>query len=188
MRFFRRFGLIPWIAIWIALAPSASLEASDIKIAYSSATSMTVTNLNSLASSATAGWQSDVIDNTSNLYDDILVQVVIDFANTAPANDKCAYLYVYSALETTYTDPASGSEGTITLTSVSTTAQNLRLVGRLAYETADAVIESQVFSVRAAFGGTLPPKVGFVIINFSGAAIAASGNTVKYRGVYHTAS
>ena len=55
---------------------------------YASAVSMTVTALNSNTSSTTAAWASAVVDNTSNKYLDALVQVVLDFANTAPANDK----------------------------------------------------------------------------------------------------
>jgi hypothetical protein len=31
-----------------------------------------------------------------------------------------------------------------------------------------------------AFGGVLPPSLGLAIMNYSGAALAASGNTVKY--------
>jgi hypothetical protein len=40
---------------------------ADIKLAYQTEQTMTVTNLHSLASSATAGWQSAVVDNTTNL-------------------------------------------------------------------------------------------------------------------------
>ena len=159
---------------------------ASTKAAFGTVQSMTVTNLHSLASSQTAGWQSAVVDNTTDLYLDALVQVVLDFANTAPANDKAAYVYAYGGLDTTYTDPASGSEGAITLTNIGTTGNNIRLIGTLAYETADAVIESQPFSVAAAFGGVLPPKWGIVIMNYTGAALAASGNSVSYRGVYAT--
>lgn len=161
---------------------------STIKTAYGTETTMTVTNLHSLASSATAGWQSDVVDNTTDLYLDALVQVVLDFANTAPANDKAAYVFAYGGLATTYTNPVTGTQGTITLTSISTTQQNLKLIGVLAYNTADEVVESQPFAVASAFGGVLPPKWGLVIMNFSGAALAASGNTVKWRGVQVTQS
>lgn len=151
---------------------------------YSTVQTMTVTNLHSLASSATAGWQSTVVDNTSDLYMDAVVQVVLDFANTAPANDKAAYVLAYGGAESgTYSDPASGSEGAITLTNITNTGQNLRMLGVMPYMTADAVIESSPLSVAAAFGGVLPPYWGVVILNYSGAALAASGNTVKWRGV-----
>jgi len=159
---------------------------ASIQTAYGSETTLTVTNLQSLASSPTAGWQSDVVDNTSALYLDALVQVVLDFANTAPANDKAAYVFAYGGLGTTYTNPATGTQGTITLTSIVTTQPNVRLIGVLAYNTADELVESQPMSVAAAFGGVLPPKWGLVVINYSGAALAASGNTVKYRGVTAT--
>ena len=159
---------------------------SSIKTAYGTETALTVTSLHSLASSATAGWQSDVIDNTSDLFLDALVQVVLDFANTAPGNDRAAYVYAYGGLTTTYTNPVSGSQGTITLPTIVSSQNVIKLIGVLPYNTADEVVESQPMSVAAAFGGVLAPKWGLVIMNYSGAALAASGNTVKYRGVYVT--
>src|SRR4051812_17013402 len=97
---------------------------SDIKTAYGSVTVLTVTNLHSLASSTTAGWQSDVVDNTSTLYLDALVEVVLDFANTAPANSKGAFVYAYGGIESgVYSNPVSGSQGTITLLDVTANAQ-----------------------------------------------------------------
>ena len=161
---------------------------SDIKSAYGSVQTMTVTNLHSLANSATAGWQSAVVDNTSNLYLDALVTVVLDFANTAAANSRQAFIFAYGGIESgVYSNPASGSEGTITLTSVVTSAQNLRLIGVVPYTTTDEIAESSPMSVAAAFGGVLPPYWGIVIINYSGAALHSANNTVKWRPVYATA-
>jgi hypothetical protein len=159
---------------------------STIKLAYSSVTSMTVAALNSLASSPTAGWQSDVIDNTSDLYEDILVQVILDFDAGAPANDKKFYLLVGSGQETTYTEPFTGTQGSCTFTSWATTAFNPKLLAALAYETSGMVINSNLFSVASAFGGSLPPKIVLGGINYTGAAVVASGNSVKWRGVYRT--
>jgi hypothetical protein len=162
------------------------MAAGDIKQVRSSVTSMTVTNLNSLANSATAGWQSAVVDNTSNLYVDAQVNVVLDFANTSPANSKAFFVYAYGGLESgVYTNPASGSEGTITLTDVTANPQCLKLLASVPYTTADEVVESGPISVAQAFGGTLPAYWGIVIINHTGAAIAASGNSVKWCGIYH---
>jgi len=159
---------------------------ASITTAYGSEVSLTVTNLQSLASSPTAGWQSDVIDNTTTLYLDALVQVVLDFANTSPSNDRAAYVYAYGGLATTYTNPVTGTQGTITVPTIVSTQYNIKLIGVIAYATADEVVESQPMSVAAAFGGVLPPKWGLVIMNYSGAALAASGNTVKYRGISAT--
>jgi hypothetical protein len=69
---------------------------------------------------------------------------------------------------------------------VTANAQNLRLLGILPYTTQNEVAESSPMSVAAAFGGLLPPYWGVAIINHSGAALAASGNTVKYRRVTAT--
>jgi hypothetical protein len=155
---------------------------ATVKEALANAASMTVTALNSLASSATAGWQSAVVDNSSDLAEDALVQVVLDFANTAPANDKAVYVYAYTGIGTNYTEPCTGSEGTVTITN----PNNLRLIGVLTYQTADMVIKSGVMSVATAFGGVLPAKWGLVIINYTGAAIAATGNSVTYQLLTHT--
>jgi hypothetical protein len=160
---------------------------SDVKSAYGSATAFTVTNLHSLASSTTAGWQSAVVDNTSNLYLDALVQIVLDFANTAPANSRGVYVFAYGGIESgVYSNPASGSQGTITLLDVTLNNQNLKQIGFIPYTIQDEVAESSPISVAAGFGGVLPPYWGIVLMNHSGAALAGSGNTVKYLPVYST--
>jgi len=175
-------------ADWFERPGQAGLWApnADVKQAVQSLQTATVTNLHSLASSATAGWQGGVNDNTSNLFLDAQLMVVLDFANTAAASSKAAFVFAYGGLESgTYTNPASGSEGTITLLDVTTTEQALRWIGKIPYTTQDEVAESAPFSVAAGFG-YLPPYWGPVIINHSGAALAASGNTVKSRGLYET--
>jgi hypothetical protein len=162
---------------------------ADVKAAYGSVQTMTVTNLHSLAPSTTAGWQSAVVDNTSDKFLDALVMIVADFANTAPSVSKMLLVYAYAGIESgVYTNPVTGSEGTITLANVDTTAQNLRLIGTIPYTTQDEIAEAAPMSVAAAFGGVLPPYWGIVIMNRSGAALHSSGNTVKYRGVYATAA
>lgn len=159
--------------------------AGDIKAQLGAAVAMTVTNLHSLASSATAGWQSDVVDNSANEYLDALVQLKLDFANTAPANSRGVYVFAYGGIESgVYSNPASGAEGGITLLDVTANAQNLKLIGFVPYTTQDEVVESSPMSVAAAFGGILPPYWGIVLVNHSGAALAASGNTVKYAPVH----
>lgn len=161
---------------------------ADIKQAFQGAQTMTVTALQSLASSATAGWQSDAVDNTSNLYLDDFFFIVLSFANTAPANSKCAFFYAAHSIDgTVYTNPASGSQGTITLVDVTTTAQAMRVLGSLPYTTQNEVAESVAMSMAVTAGGLLPPKYSVAVINHSGAALNSSGNTVKHNGVFSTA-
>lgn len=183
--------LVSAFGYWDVLKLRTALEGytpnADVKQALQALQTLTVTNLHSLASSATAGWQSAEVDNTTNLFLDSLVQAVLDFAVTAPANSKAAYLFGAGGAETgKLSNPFSGTEGTLTLTDVTTNAQAARLIGVLPYTTADEVVEGSPMSVAAGFAGIHPPFWALGIINHSGSALAASGNTVKYRGVYAT--
>jgi len=166
---------------WWAYAPNA-----DVKQASQAAQTMTVTNLHSLASSVTAGWQSAGVDNTTDLYLDAHVQAVLDFANTAPGNSRGVYFFCAHALESTYTNPYTGTEGTLTLVDVTANAQAAIMLGFMPYTTQDEVAESAVMSVAATAGGVMPDKWALGVMNHSGAALAGSGNTVKYRGRYAT--
>lgn len=161
---------------------------SDVKQAFQSVVSMTVTNLHSLASSATAGWQSDAVNNETNLYLDDMFQVSLDFANTAPANSKCVFLFAAHSIDggTKWTHPATGSEGTITLPDVTTTPLHLRTLGQIPYNTQDQAPPSSSFSMAATNCGVLPGRYAMALINHSGAALAASGNAVKHQGVFAT--
>ena len=130
-------------------------------INYGTSVSMTVTNLNSLANSQTAGWQSARVDNTSTLANDYQVNVKLDMANTAAANDKALYVYVvpwyYDG--STWTVGAdggnatapSGSEGTYTVG----TTNNLTLAVVLNYVTADQIVYGQ-FNLSSMFGPSVP--------------------------------
>ena len=64
------------------------------KFSIGSTSVMTVTNLQSLASSATAGWQSARVSNLTTLATDYEIFVKLTTANTAPASDKCMYVYI----------------------------------------------------------------------------------------------
>ena len=139
---------------------------------FGTATAFTKTNAN-LASSATAGWKSNAIDNSSNLYDDALVSIELAAVNTAPANNKAVYLYAYSLIEgTAYSGTGAaaidGSEGTVTFPDITNLPTNLPLLGVVSYTTQNVAINSQAFSVAACFGGVLPPKWGVAMVNYSG--------------------
>lgn len=150
---------------------------ANVLLAYGARTVMAVTALQSLASSATAGWKSVLVDNTSALALDYEIYVSLTTANTAPANDKAMYVYIAPAHKDNggtfrYTDG-----GTATLpTSADATytianPNDLRLVGVLNYTTQQMVCQG-VFNVSNAVGNSMPQGFLIVIVNFSGAALS----------------
>ena len=157
---------------------------------FSAETSLTVTNLHSLASSATAGWSSAATSNATTLYDDVLVAVHIAAVNTAPGSDKAIYIFAYGSTDgaiwtsTGTSGGTVGTEGALTFPSISTLPIVMPLIGVLPYPVQNKALDGGPFSVAKAFGGILPVSWGVAIINFSGFTFAASANTVKWIGVY----
>lgn len=165
---------------------------ADVKEAFQGAQTMTVTNLHSLARSVTAGWQSDVITNTSNLYLDNLVEVFIDAVNTAAANGKVVYVFAGHTIDggTTYTGTGNGqftgTQGTCTYAAVDANAIPAPILGTIPYITTNVAIASGALSLAATARGILPPASVVGIVNDTGFTFKASGNTVKSNGVYAT--
>lgn len=181
-----RVGLRRALPAWLGYTGNA-----DQKEAFQAEQSMTVTSLHSLASSATAGWSSASVDNSANLYLDVLVSLHIAAVNTAPANNQAIYTYAYGSTDgaiftsTGTSGGTVGTEGALTFPSISTLPVLMKLVNVTPYPVQNKALDDH-FSVARAFGGILPPYWGVCIVNFSGMTLAASGNTVKYRGVYAT--
>lgn len=158
---------------------------------YGTYTALTVTSLQSLASSATAGWQSDRVDNQTTVRAiDYEIVVKLTTANTAPANDRAAYVFVSPAVTTdggttwlhadggTATLP-SGTQGTYTIGGVTTT-NNLGLLGVLAYTTQNQTMQA-VFRLSDLYD-TMPDGFSIIIVNFTGAALSTAC-VVAYRAI-----
>lgn len=163
---------------------------ADIKQSFGTVASFTITNAN-LATSATAGWQSNAIDNSANLYADALVLVDLAAVNTAPANSRAIFLYAFGLIDTagsvyTNTGAASpaGSEGTLTYPDVTTTAVVAPLLGVIPYTTQNVIHRGGPFSVARCFGGVLPPKWAIGMVNHSGMTLSVT--SIKYIEVKYT--
>jgi hypothetical protein len=162
------------------------------KVAYSSVTTLAdISSLNSLGTSATAAWQSDVFDNSSTLYIDVLVRFKIAAVNTAPANSKAIVVWVAPLLDgtgsdydSTGSDVPSGTEGTITIPDFTSLALPLYPLGRINYPVQNKTL-TKTFSIASALG-FVPPKFSLVAANHTGFTIAASGNEVKWIGITET--
>lgn len=161
-------------------------------VAYGSYTAITVTNLQSLANSATVGWQSGRIDNQTSVKAlDYEIFVKLTTANTAPANDKAMYVYLCPMITTdggttwlatdqgTGTLP-TGTEGTSTIA----TPNSLKLLGVLPYTTQQMVCQGS-FLLSNAYGQFMPDGFSIIIINYSGAALSTSC-VVAYRAITET--
>jgi len=158
---------------------------STLRPYYGATAVMTVTNLQSLASSATAGWQSARVSNLSTLATDYEIMVKLTTANTSPANDKAMYVFIcahytsdagstwFPSSQGTTTLP-TGTEGTTTIAS----PHNLKLLGVLNYTTAQMVVQD-TFLLSNCFGSRMPDGFSIIIINFSGAALS-TGCIVDY--------
>ena len=154
---------------------------ADIKSKYGARAAITCT-IDSLASSATVGRESTVVDNTTNLYLDALVFAKLVFPNSAPANDKAVYLWSYAwdgDGTPLYTEVATGSDAAYTRRDPTT----LRLVGVVPIPTQNLTYQGGPFSVAAAWGGVLPGKWGIVVQNYAGQTLS-SGCTLSYIGIH----
>lgn len=131
---------------------------------YGTQDSLTVSGLDSLANSGRA--TSNVRDNSVNLFLDDLVEVVLTTAASGVNSDGYAEVWAAASLDNTnYGDSA-----------------NQQLLGIVNTKTASTVYR-KTFSVGDAFGGKLPKYYKIAVVNRSGAALAASGNSVSVMGV-----
>lgn len=166
---------------------------ANVKVAFGTATAMTVTNAN-LANSVTAGWMSAAIDNTANLYLDYWFHVVLAAVNTAPANSKAVYLFAFGLVDSSgalYTSTgdgtASGSEGTLTYPSVTTLPVVAPMLGNIPYPVQNKAINAGPFSHAGAFGFQstgVTPKLAIGMVN--DAAMTLNVTSITHLGVYDT--
>mgnify|MGYP003424125063 CR=1 FL=1 len=151
----------------------------------SDSTTMTTTALQSLASSATVGWQSDRVAITTEL--DVLIMVSLNPESTAPGGSRAAYVYLipwyydgtnwYASSLGTTTLP-TGTQGTCTIAS----PNNLKLLGVLMYTATNQDMQDS-FLISNAFGNRLPDGWSLEITNDTGSALRSADNVVKYKKI-----
>jgi hypothetical protein len=126
---------------------------------------------------------STAIDNTTNLFIDALVQLVIktNAAGTSATGYVNVYAYATADGGTTYSDGATGTDAGITLTS----NPNMVLIDQIACVANATTYKSKVVSIAAAFGGILPDHWGIAIENKTGAALDSTAGNHKafYQGI-----
>lgn len=161
---------------------------------YETEVSMTVTSLHSLASSATAGWCSVAIDNSTNLFVDTLVQFTFDPVDSGTiANAKGVFCFCWGAGNTgdyPTTGASSGgtvgTEGALTFPDILTLPNQLKLLELVPINVNTTLQKSVWFSVASRFGGWMPKYFGFACLNYCGIALHSANNAVKYTPVTET--
>lgn len=158
---------------------------ATVQISYGTDTSLTWSG--AIASSTTAGRQSNAVDNSSTLADDYELTVSIVFPNSAPANDKTVYLYLggwYGSTAGWEGNPAlTGSDAAYTFNDITTTPSGLRLA-RACFMVQNTTSVWSVPSVATVFGGTVPAQWAGAVANYSGQTITTF--TARYRAITYT--
>ena len=121
--------------------------------------------------------ESTVVDNTSDLFQDVLVQIQIKSGASATSTSGLVNVYAYGTVDggTTYPDNVTGSDAAITLV----VPTNLRLIGQLNVVANSTTYKSMPMSVAAAFGGIMPAKWGIVIENKTSGVLDTTEGTHK---------
>lgn len=153
--------------------------ASTIESKYGTSNQAITITITSLTNNSQQ--QSTAVDNTTNLFLDALVFVKIKSAAASTSATGYANIYAYGTADggTTYSDSATGTNGTITLTA----PPNMRLIGVVNIVANATTYNAGPFCVTPAFGGVLPDHWGIVVENKSGATFDASVGSAWYQGV-----
>lgn len=161
---------------------------ASVLMAYAASSNQTVTNLHSLASSATwvAGWESGAVDNTTNKYLDYRLTAKIVVGNGPTAGEIRMYL-VGMLDDSTWPDVFDGTESAETVTDTEIRdAICLRAAVTAVDTTASRSYYLDCPSVARVFGGNMPPKFVVFITHSCVQALAAAGSQVTVVGMYKT--
>ena len=162
----------------------------DLKLSYPAASDLTIT-LASLASDTNllTGRESATIDNSTNLYLDILISGKIT-AGTSPTASRSIEVWAVGSWDgTNWPDVFDGTESAETITSADIKASVCRFVAAMATaNTSDRTYHFGPVSLASAFGGTLPPKVVLFVTHSTGQNLnsTAANHQIRLQPVYQT--
>lgn len=155
---------------------------ANVKEAFGTNNQSITCTITSLTNNSQRG--STAIDNTSNLYLDVLVFGKIKSGASATSATGTFNIYAYGTADggTTYSDGVSGTDGAATLTS----PPNVPLIGQINMVANSTTYSGGPFGVAKGFDFILPDHWGLVGENKTGGTIDASVGSLWYQGVYNT--
>lgn len=146
---------------------------------YSATVTLTVAGLAGLTMSN--AFTTTMVDNSTTLYDDILVWLKLRCTGSATTN---GVVNIYAVCRGTGMDVASVSySSSIAAPVLNVPLADVMKMGTTATGSATSVIGP--ISMATAFGGMMPPQFAICVENLSGATFASGGteNVVAYQGV-----
>lgn len=135
---------------------------ADIFLKYGTVQSLSATGLATLANGSSV--TSSTIDNTTTLFLDFLIELVVSTASAATATGVVEIYAKGSADNTDFDDDS-----------------NDKWIGTIALPAAGVGTRKRLSGVASSFGGSLPPYVQIRVRNATGAALTAG--TLQYIGV-----
>lgn len=124
--------------------------------------------------------QSTVVDNSTNLYLDVLITVKAKGAAGSVSNSGTVQVFAYGTSDgSSYDGSCTGTDGSYTPPS---TPPNLAYLGTVNI-TGNSVVDQRTFSLAQAFGGTVPQKWGIVVYNNTLQTLDNSVGSAWYQGV-----
>lgn len=161
------------------------------KPVYAASASVAGLTLASLATSSTrvAGAESDAIDNTSTLYDDILISGKIT-PGTSPTVGKQIDIWIVPAMDgsSTWPDVFDGTGSAETVTSENVRNALGKLLKTIVIDsTSDRTYYFSNESVAALFGGVLPQKFVVFVSHDTAVNLNATGSNhaLNYLGLQY---
>ena len=166
--------------------PIAGGATGDVKKVYAASANLTVTNLNSIATSATwvAGWESGTNDNTTNLYLDYRVTAKITVAAAGLSAGEIRMYSVCMLDDSTWPDVFDGTESTETVTDTEMRDSICKLLAWSLTDTTASDVYYLMCPSIVGILGNVPNKFVLFITHSTGANLAASGNQVTIAGNY----
>jgi hypothetical protein len=182
------------IALLCGLFFSLLMLGVSIKTEYGTSTALTNT-VASLASSSTwlAGYQSDVVDNTTNKYLDYTIEGKYTVGTSPTASTEIRIYIVASFDGSTWPDTITGAGAAAkTITSAGVATGFIVLAKRILVDatTSNRAYPFSIGSVASFFGGVCPPKFVLFTAHNTGVNLnSTSGNQVtNVRGTYATSA
>lgn len=156
---------------------------------YGTWTTITIAPEN-VASSSTlvAGVESNVIDNTTNKFVDMLISGLWT-SGTTPTPNTVVAVYVFAPKDgtPTYQDVMDGTSSAETITSVGVGQGWLKLLGTMNVDsnTSNRAYDFGPTAVAQCFGGVMPERISLFITHNTGVnSNSTAGNHVwKYQGI-----